>query len=85
MLIQEDLINKMDGGILSAADLNEYYEIYIKIANESESIREFCKDWNVKIFFNTESEADHWIKIETNRFSFGMGKIDNSDVGTNSE
>ena len=80
MLIQEDLINKLDSGILSTSDLNEYYEIYIKIANDSEYIREFCKDWNTTIFFNTESEADHWIKIENNLFSFGMGQIDNPDV-----
>ncbi len=79
-MIQEELINKIDSGILSVADLNEYYEIYTKIANESEYIRDFCTDWNVKIFFSTESEADHWIKIENNHFSFGMGKIDNPDV-----
>jgi len=59
MLIQEDLIDKLDKGILSTSDLNEYYEIYSKIANESEYIREFCKDWNTKIFFSTESETDH--------------------------
>ena len=74
MLIQEYLIDKLDNGTLSTSDLNEYYEIYTKIANESEYIQEFCKDWNVTIFFNTESEADHWIKIENNQFSFGMGK-----------
>ena len=79
-MIQEDLIDKLDNGILSTSDLNEYYEIYTKIANESEYIREFCKDWNVIIFFNTESEADHWIKIENSLFSFGMGQIDNPDV-----
>ena len=80
MLIQEDLIDKLDKGILSTSDLNEYYEIYTKIANESEHIREFCKDWNTKIFFSTESETDHWIKIENSNFSFGMGQIANPDV-----
>ena len=63
MLIQDYIIDKLDNMILSTSDLNEYYEIYTKIANESEYIQEFCKDWNVTIFFNTESEADHWIKI----------------------
>jgi len=80
MLIQEYLIGKLDNGMLYTSDLNEYYEIYTKIANESEYIQEFCKDWNVTIFFNTESEADHWIKIENNQFSFGMGKTANPDV-----
>jgi len=80
MLIQEDLIDKLDKGILSTSDLNKYYEIYTKIANESEYIQEFCKDWNIKILFSTESEADHWIKIENNNFSFGMGQIANPDV-----
>jgi len=79
-LIQEDLIDKLDNGILSTSDLNEYYEIYIKIANESDYIQEFCKDWNVIIFFNTESEADHWIKVENSLFSFGMDQIDKPDV-----
>ncbi|GAG68051.1 unnamed protein product, partial [marine sediment metagenome] len=30
--------------------------------------------------FNTESEADHWIKIENNHFSFGLGKAISPDV-----
>jgi hypothetical protein len=46
MLIQGELINKLESGILSGADLAEYYEIYTKIANESEYLRDFCKDWN---------------------------------------
>jgi acyl-CoA synthetase (AMP-forming)/AMP-acid ligase II len=79
-LIREELINKIDSGTLSAADLNEYYGIYTKIANESEYIRDFCTGWHVKIFFDTESEVDHWIKIENNHFSFGMGSVDNPDV-----
>lgn len=40
----------MDSGTLSVVDLNDYYEIYTKIANESEYIQNFCRDWNVKIF-----------------------------------
>jgi citronellyl-CoA synthetase len=80
MLIQEDLINKLDKGTLATSDLKEYYKIYIKIANESEYIRDFCKELNIKIFINTESETDHWIKIENNNFSFGMGQIANPDV-----
>jgi citronellyl-CoA synthetase len=80
MLIQEDLISKIDNRTLSVADLPEYYGTYAKIANESEYIQDFCKEWNVSIFFNTESEADHWIKIENSKFSFGMGKTDNPDV-----
>ena len=79
-MIQEELINKIDSGTLSVADLNEYYKIYTKIANNSEYIQDFCKDWNATILINTESEADHWIKIEHNHFSFGMGNIDNPDV-----
>jgi hypothetical protein len=79
-LITEDLIDKLDSGTLTRSDLNEYYEIYVKIANETEYIQEFCRDWNATIFFNIENEADHWIKIEKSHFSFGMGKIDNSDV-----
>ncbi len=80
MLIQEELISKLDSGTLSVADLTEYYEIYTKIANESEYIQDFCKDWNFTVFFSTESEADHWIKIENNHFSFGLGKATSPDV-----
>ena len=79
-MIREELIDKLDSGTLSAADLNEYYEVYTKIANESEYIRDFCKNWNAKISFNTESEVNHWIRIENSHFSYGMGEIDNPDV-----
>ena len=79
-MIQEELIGKLDKASLSASDLNEYYEIYTKIANELDDIREFSEDWNATISFSTESEADHWIKIEKNHLSFGMGQIDNPDV-----
>ena len=79
-MIRDELISKIDNRTLSATDLNEYYGIYTKIANESEEIRSFCKDWDVIIFFSIGSEADHWIRIENNQFSFGMGKIDNPDV-----
>jgi citronellyl-CoA synthetase len=79
-LISEELINKLDSGSLTAGDLNEYYEIYTNIANKSDSIQKFYRDWNTKIFFNTESQADHWLKIENNQISYGMGKIDNPDV-----
>ena len=80
MLIQEDIIGKLDSGILTPSDLNEYYEIYTKIANESEYIQDFCRDWNFIVFFNTESEADHWIKIDGSHFSYGMGQTNNPDV-----
>jgi len=76
-LIKEDLINKLDSGTLSTTDLNEYYEIYTQIANDSKYIQDFCKDWDVTIFFKTESEADHWIKIENSQFSFGMAQTIN--------
>ena len=79
-LISEELINKLDSGTLTAADLTEYYEIYTKIANESEYLQDFCKDWNATVFFSTESEADHWIKNENGFFTFGMGKIDNANL-----
>ncbi len=45
MLIQEELIDILDNGTLSVADLTEYYEIYTRIANESEYIQNFCKDF----------------------------------------
>ncbi len=80
MLIQEDLISKIDNRTLSTSDLTEYYGIYTKIANDSENVQDFCKDWNVTIFFNTKNKADHWIKIENSQFSFGMGKTNNPDV-----
>ena len=79
-MIQEKLIDKLDKATLSVLDLNEYYDIYTKIANESEYIQEFSEDWNAVISFSTESEADHWIKIEKCHFSFGMGQIENPDV-----
>ena len=79
-MIKEDLINKLESGSLSVTDLDEFYEVYIKVANESEYIQEFCKDWSARIFFSTDSEADHWVKIENNQISYGMGKIDNPDV-----
>jgi acyl-CoA synthetase (AMP-forming)/AMP-acid ligase II len=79
-LIQEDLINKLDSLALSIADLSEYYGVYIQIANNSKDIQDFCKSWNATIYYNTESDADHWIKIENNQFSFGMGEISNPNV-----
>ncbi|MHA2122143.1 MAG: AMP-binding protein, partial [Promethearchaeota archaeon] len=80
MLIKKELINKLDTGTISATDLNEYYEVYTKIANETESIQNFCRDWNATIFYKTESSANHWIKIENGQFSFKMGKVDNPNI-----
>ena len=51
-MIREELIAKIDNRTLSTSDLNEYYDDYIKIANQDEYLHEFCKDWNVIVYFN---------------------------------
>ena len=79
-IISEKLITKIDSQSLSAGDLPEYFQIYIEIANNTENIQKYCKDWNAIIFFDTASSSDHWIRVDNGKLSFRLGRSEKYSV-----
>lgn len=80
MADKEALMNKIEDGDFSIADLPEFLEVFQEICNESEDVEEEIEDWDRK-FQITLSDADNfWFKLEDGKFSYAMGEIDEPDV-----
>lgn len=80
MVIQEDILQKIDEGSITVSDIPAYYELYKEIANRSKEIKNDIEGWNSSILFELGSDADHWLKIQNGTIHFGQGKMSHPEV-----
>ena len=80
MADKEALLNKIEDGEFSIADLPEFLEVFKQICDESEDVEEEIEDWNRKFQIKMADADDFFFEILDGKFTYGMGEIDEPDV-----
>lgn len=80
MADKEKLMEKIEDGDFSIADLPEFLAVFKEICNESEDVAEEVEDWDRKFQINLSDADNFWFKIEDGKFDYGMGEIEEPDV-----
>ncbi|MHA1372491.1 MAG: SCP2 sterol-binding domain-containing protein [Promethearchaeota archaeon] len=75
-----DLMEKMENGTMSVADIPKYLDLIKQVANSSEDIQEEIEDWDCVIQFNVIDELKAYVIVKDGKLDIGVGEHDNPTI-----
>ena len=77
---KEKLMDMIEDGSFSAENLEEYLELFVSVANESEDVEEEVEGWDRVFAFRMEGTDNFWLKINEGKAEIGKGDLDEPDI-----
>jgi len=81
--LKDRVLEKIEEGCMTLEDLEEYFRVFVQIANSSEDIQDEAEGFNCSFQINIEGKPTCWFAITDKKFEAGSGGIENPGIVLN--
>ncbi len=74
------MLEKVEGGTFKLEDLQDYFTMFIQVANNIDETRDEVAGFNRKFQFRLSGYPDVWLNIQDGKFEMGAGDIKTPDI-----
>lgn len=78
--LKQRMLEKIEGGTFSLEDLQDYFTLFIQVANNLDETRDEVAGFNRKFQFKLSGYPDVWLNIQDGKFEMGAGHIQTPDI-----
>jgi len=78
--LRDAILDKIDEGSLSLADLRDFFTVFIQICNDTEDIQDEVEKFDRTFLFKIDDKPVAWFSIKGQKFEMASGDLPGADI-----